>query len=126
MSSVSKKALGIRNIAGVAKYSVCRDLAHRVRLHLIALGPKQVVRRTLVRRDTEISHYDRLGRLARSNDRTGFYVLQIVWHRIGQDLRLTEKFGWLKAAPTQRVEFKTWKELWDWVAKTIQTSKRLS
>jgi hypothetical protein len=76
------------------------------------------------RRDIEVRHYNRKGRLVRGNNSAGFYVLRIVWHRVGQDLRQTEKSGWLKAAPKQRTDFKTWKELWDWVAKTIQMAKR--
>lgn len=77
-----------------------------------------------MRRNIEIRHYDRFGRPVRPRDTTGHYVLKIVWHRIGHDLRDTEKSGWLKAAPTRQTKFQTWRELWNWVAQTKEAAAR--
>jgi ABC-type uncharacterized transport system YnjBCD substrate-binding protein len=68
-----------------------------------------------MRKDVEIRHYNRFGRPVPPHDVSGHYVLKIVWHRSGQELRLAEKSGWLKIAPTKQTEFKTWQELWAWI-----------
>lgn len=75
-----------------------------------------------MRKEVEIRHYNRSGRPVRPQDSAGLYVLKIVWHRTGHQLRLTERSGWLKTAPTEQTEFKTWKELWDWVARIRATA----
>jgi hypothetical protein len=77
--------------------------------------------RGAMRKDIEIRHYDGLGRLVGSDAGAGYYVLKIVWHRLGNELLRTERFGWLKVAPAQQTELKTWQELWDWVG-AIQRS----
>jgi hypothetical protein len=75
-----------------------------------------------MRKAVEIRHYNRLGRPVPPHDVSSHYVLKIVWHPPGQELRLAEKSGWLRAAPTEQTEFKTWQELWDWVAQIRKTA----
>src|SRR5579864_8788182 len=75
-----------------------------------------------MRKDVEIRHYNQFGRPVRPHDSSCHYVLKIVWHRAGQELQLAEKSGWLTTAPTEQTEFKTWKELWVWVARIRETA----
>jgi hypothetical protein len=74
-------------------------------------------------KEVEIRHYNRYGKIVKPNDVRGLYVLKIVWYRSGNNLQRTEKSGWLKAAPEQEKDFKTWQELWDWVEQ-VQTGAR--
>lgn len=66
-------------------------------------------------KEVEIRHYNWCGKVVKPNDVRGLYVLKIVWHRSGNNLARSEKSGWLKTAPGQGKDFKTWQELWDWV-----------
>jgi hypothetical protein len=55
-----------------------------------------------MRRDVEMRHYDRFGLPVRPPDSSGHYVLKIVWHRTGQELRLAERSGWMETAPAEQ------------------------
>jgi hypothetical protein len=68
-----------------------------------------------MKKEVEVRHYNRRGKAVRPKDSQGLYVLKIVWNLVGNDLRRTDKSGWLKAAPEKKIDFETWDELWTWV-----------
>jgi hypothetical protein len=70
--------------------------------------------------ETEIRHYNRAGKVVPLRSPDGVYVLKVVWHGHtveGVTYRRSEKSGWLKAAPANKVKFKTWAEQRDWAEK---------
>ena len=74
--------------------------------------------------DIEIRYYTRAKQLTRPLASNVFYVIKTTWHRTSHDGRTytsrTERVGWLKSDPTNKIKFRSARARDEWIEQVTK------